>query len=127
MKSLLTFARIRGVMKCVLSGGMISICATCLLGADLPRVSPGDAIKAVTTKTNPEYGMIAKQLKLSGPVGLDVVIAEDGTVDTITVVRGNPVLAKQAVEAVKKWKFIPFKSDGKAIRVISEIVIQFNL
>jgi len=106
---------------------MISICATCLLGADLPRVSPDDAIKAVTTKTNPEYGMIAKQLKLSGPVGLDVVIAEDGTVGTITVVRGNPVLAKQAVESVKKWKFIPFKSDGKAIRVISEIVIQFNL
>jgi len=65
-------------------------------------------------------------LRLSGPVGLDVVIAEDGTVEAVTLVSGNPVLGKMAMEAIKKWRFTPFKSDGKAIKVIGQITITFN-
>ncbi len=116
-------------MKCstaVVIGSLTLICVSCLLAADMKRVAPDEAMRAVASKTKPEYSVIAKQLKLSGSVGLDVVIAEDGTVETVTVVRGNPILAKLAAEAMRQWKFIPFKSDGKAIKVISEIVIQFN-
>jgi TonB family protein len=102
------------------------VCVTYLLAADMKRVSPDEMMKAVAFKTKPEYSPIAKQLKLSGAVGLDVVIAEDGRVETITVLSGNPVLAKLATDAVKRWTFFPFKVEGKAVKVVSEVVIRFN-
>jgi len=35
-------------------------------------------------------------------------------------------LAGLATTAIKQWKFSPFKSDGRAIKVVSEIVLQFT-
>ena len=107
-------------------GALILISVSGLLADDMKRVSTQEAMRAVSFKTVPEYGSIAKQLRLSGPVGLDVVIAEDGTVETVTLVSGNPVLGKMAMEAIKKWKFTPFKSDGKAIKVVGQIIVTFT-
>jgi TonB family protein len=116
--------RICNPMKWVFIGIICS--SSFLLAEDLKRVSPDEALKAVTSRTKAEYSVIARQLKLSGSVSLDVVIAEDGTVESVSVVKGNPVLAKSAVEAVKQWRFVPFKSEGRAIKVVSEIAMQFN-
>ena len=118
--------RIFGPVQRVLTASLTLICISCLLAADVKRVPAEEAMKAVTSKTKPVYNGAAQQLKLSGAVGLEVVIAEDGTVETVTVLRGNPILAKLATDAMKQWRFTPFKSDGKAIKVVTEIVIQFN-
>jgi TonB family protein len=126
MKYFMKLGRICSRARLVLMGGLTLLCISCLLAGDVKRVLPDEAMKAVTYRTKVQYNAIANQLRLSGSVGLDVVIAEDGTVESATVVRGNPVLGNLATEAVKHWKFTPFKSDGKAIKVISEIVIQFT-
>ena len=126
MKWFLILRRICGPMKWALAGSLTLMWVSCLLAADVKRVPPDDAMKAVTSRTKPEYNGVARQLRLSGSVALDVVIAEDGTVETVDVVRGNPILAKLASDALKQWKFTPFKSDGKAIKVVSELVTQFN-
>ena len=118
--------RIECPAKWALTGAIILISVSGLLAADMKRVSTEEAMRAVSFKTVPEYHFMAKQLRLAGPVGVDVVIAEDGKVETVTLVSGNPVLGKMAMEAIKKWKFIPFKSDGKAIKVIGQITITFN-
>lgn len=111
----------------ILTGALIAlIFLSNLFAGDLKRVAPDEAMRSVASKTKPEYSAIAKQLKLSGAVDLDVTIAEDGSVEGVAVLRGNPILAKLACDAVKQWKFTPFKTDGKAIKVISEIVVQFN-
>jgi TonB family protein len=117
---------IRRTARLVLTGSIPLICAACLFAQDMKRVSQDEAMKAVSYKAKAQESPMAKQLRLSGPVGLDVVIAEDGTVESVTVVSGNPILAKLAVETIKHWKFTPFKSDGKAIKVVSQIVITFN-
>ncbi len=126
MKCSMMLRHIWGPVKWVLTRSLTLICVSYLLAADVKRVPQDEALKAVTSKTKPAYNGIASQLKLSGSVDLDVIIAEDGTVETVTVVRGNPILAKLATDAIKQWKFIPFKADGKAIKVVSEIVMQFN-
>ena len=126
MKRFLIPRRIGPSVQWVWTVGLILVCVSCLLAADMKRVPQDEAMKAVTSKTKPEYSAMAKQLRLSGSVGLDVVIAEDGTVESVTVVRGNPVLAGLATTAIKQWKFSPFKSDGRAIKVVSEIVLQFT-
>jgi TonB family protein len=118
--------RICDPAKRLLIGSLTLICVSCLPAEEVKRVSSDEAMKAVTSKTKPEYDIIARKLKLSGPVSLDVTIAEDGTVETVVVVSGNPVLARLATTAMKQWKFTPFKSDGKAIKVIAEIDMKFN-
>jgi TonB family protein len=118
--------RICDPAKKLLIGSLTLICVSYLLAEDVKRVSSDEGMKAVTFKTKPKYDIIASKLKLSGSVSLDVTIAEDGTVETVAVVSGNPVLARLATAAMKQWKFIPFKSDGKAIKVITEIGIKFN-
>jgi TonB family protein len=127
MKSSTMRRRICDPAKKLLIGSLTLICVSCLLAEEVKRVSSDEAMKAATSKTKPEYDNIAFKLKLSGSVSLDVTIAEDGMVETIAVVSGNPVLARLAKTAMKQWKFTPFKSDGKAIKVITKIDMKFNL
>jgi len=110
----------------ILACGLILLSVSCLVAADVKRVSPDEAMKAVTFKVQPVYNSIAKDLKLTGIVGVEVVIAEDGSVEKAQVVSGNPVLGAMAAEAVRKWKFAPFMSEGKAIKVVSELPITFT-
>lgn len=94
---------------------------------DLKKVSSSEAVAAATTKVAPEYPAMAKQLKIEGKVELEAVVAENGQVEKVSIVSGNPVLTRPAVEALKHWKFTPFLVDGKASRVIAPISIGFKL
>ena len=119
--------RLTGISaRVMLACGLTLLSAACLLAADVKRVPPEEAMKAVTFKVQPAYNSIAKDLKLAGTVGVEVVISEDGSVEKAQVVSGNPVLGAMAAEAIRKWKFAPFTADGKAIKVVSELPITFN-
>lgn len=103
--------------------------ATAMIGAaeGAPKkVTQGEALGAVVTKVSPEYPALAKQLKIAGSVELDVLIAENGSVETVTPISGNPVLTKPAAEAVKKWKFKPFQQDGAPVKAQAALKINFT-
>ena len=119
--------RMGGRPKWVLTASLTLICVFHSFAAELKRVTPDEAMKAVTFKTQPAYhGTAASQFKLTGSVNVDVIIAEDGTVEAVTVVKGNPVLGKLATDSIKKWRFTPFTAGGKAVKVTSEFVILFK-
>jgi periplasmic protein TonB len=98
----------------------------CVVGvADGPRkITQAEAMSAAVSKVQPEYPVLARQLKITGTVELEVVIAESGAVDTVTPVSGNPVLTKPSAESLKKWKFKPFVQDGAPVK--AQVVIKFN-
>ena len=58
-------------------------------------------------KVMPDYPWDLRRAYIGGMVRLDVVVSPGGSVDTISVVGGNPILAECAVKAVKKWKYTP--------------------
>jgi periplasmic protein TonB len=91
------------------------------------RVSHTAAVQSATAKVAPEYTAIAKQLKIQGSVQLDVVIAEDGSVEKVDIVSGNPVLTKPASEALKKWHFKPFMDGDKPVKVVATFDFDFKL
>jgi protein TonB len=91
------------------------------------RVSHAVAVQSVTTKVVPEYSPIAKQLKIQGTVQLDAVIGEDGSVERVDIVSGNPVLTKPASDALKKWRFKPFMDGDKPIKVIATFDFDFKM
>jgi TonB family protein len=91
------------------------------------RVPHAAAVQSATSKTVPDYSPIAKQLKIQGSVELDAVIAEDGSVEKVNIISGNPVLTKPASEALKKWRFKPFLEGDKPIKVVASFDFDFKL
>jgi protein TonB len=91
------------------------------------KVTHSEAMQAATTKVQPEYPAMAKQLKIEGSVELEAVITDDGTVEKVNIKSGNPMLTKPAADALKKWKFKPFTADGKPVPALAEMNFNFKL
>jgi protein TonB len=100
---------------------------TTVSAEDAPRrVSAHVAATAAISKVEPEYSQVAKQLRLEGKVDLEAVVDETGSVIKVETVAGNPVLARAAVEALKRWKFKPFLEDGKPTKVTAPVTFSFT-
>jgi TonB family protein len=91
------------------------------------KVSKAEGLNAVTTKVAPDYPPIARQLKIEGAVELEAVVTESGVVEKVNIVSGNPVLTRPASDAIKKWKFAPFTSDGKAVKALVPVSLSFKM
>ena len=107
------------------------VCSVLLMGAVLSaegvvrRISEEEAKKALTTKIAPEYPPMARQMKIGGRVQLDVSIDPEGNVAKVQVLAGNPMLTSAAVTAVKRWKFTPFRIEGKPAHAVAGIAFNF--
>ena len=101
------------------------LAAVCTAQGAPKKITQAEAMSAAVTKVQPEFPALARQLKISGAVELDVVIGESGSVESVTPISGNPVLTRPAVDAMKKWKFKPFQKDGAAVRAQAEMKITF--
>ena len=103
-----------------------AICATALsLMADV-RVGTTDAIKAATSKVQPQYPAVARQMKIAGHVEIEAVVETDGSVASAKAVSGNPMLTQPAISAVEKWKFTPFTSNGEPTKAIVTLGFDFR-
>jgi TonB family protein len=99
-----------------------------VLAQEAPKkVTKAEGLNAVTSKVSPEYPPIARQLKIEGAVELEAVVTEGGVVEKVNIVSGNPVLTRPASDAIKKWKFAPFTSDGKAVKALVPVSLSFKL
>jgi TonB family protein len=116
-------------MKLVLATICLFACAGLLAAQDaLLRVSEFEARKAIIKKVDPEYPAMARQVRLSGKVQVDVVIAETGSVEKVSVIKGNVLLSNSAVYALKKWKFTPFAgAANKPAKAITSLTFDFHL
>jgi protein TonB len=98
------------------------------MAQDAPKkVTKAEGLNAVTTKIAAEYPVIAKQLKISGDVELEVLVSEAGTVEKVNIVSGNPVLTRPASDAIKRWKFAPFTTEGKAVKALVPVSLSFKM
>jgi TonB family protein len=59
------------------------------------------------SKVEPLYPPLARKMRLSGTVKIEVVVAPNGIVKDARVVGGHPVLANAALDAARKWRFEP--------------------
>jgi TonB family protein len=101
---------------------------TCgMLASGEIRVPTDEAMKAATKKTPPDYPPVAKQLKVTGKVQVDVTIDPDGNVEAVKVVSGNAMLTQSVVTAVKKWKFTPFTQEGAPAKAVAALEFDFKM
>jgi protein TonB len=91
------------------------------------KVGRAEAESAVVLRVQPVYPPIARQLKIEGVVELEAVVNVSGEVEKVNILTGNPVLTKPAVEAVKRWKFKQFITDGKPVGAEVPVTISFKM
>jgi TonB family protein len=94
--------------------------------AAMLRIPEDEAKRSIVNKTAPSMPPIAKQVHITGKVLVDLTVSEDGSVEKVDVVSGNPVLSAAAVAAGKKWTFKPFQVDGKAEKALVRVTFDFG-
>jgi TonB family protein len=67
----------------------------------------------------PVYPEMARKLNLAGAVKLEVTVNPNGTVKSIKVKGGNPVLAAAAQSSVKNWTYEPGSTETTALVTIN--------
>ena len=108
---------------------LLSVCLSLGVATadDVVRVSEGEARKMLMTKVDPEYPVMAKQLRLSGKVQVDCFIDPSGAVEKVQVLNGNPLFTSSITNAMKKWKFKPVEANGKAASAVASFAFDFKL
>jgi protein TonB len=81
------------------------------------------------TNPKPEYPSIAKSRGWTGKVMLRVQVSPEGTANSVDVETssGHEMLDEAAIDAVKKWKFIPAKKGETAVASAVIVPIVFSL
>jgi len=99
------------------------------LRADEPlvRVPEQQARSAVTRKVDPEYPAMARQIRITGRVAVDIIIDTAGNVEKVNILNGNAMLTGATVNAVKRWKFAPITLTDKPVRAIASLTFDFHL
>lgn len=99
-----------------------------LSGAPPLRIRIGGqvAARSVIHQVYPAFPPDARQNHLSGIVLLHVIIATDGKVKDVAVLKGDPVFVQAAVEAVKQWIYKPYLLDGKPVEVDTQVQVVFR-
>ena len=94
-----------------------------------PRVQQGSTVQAakLINKVQPDYPDIARAEHLSGKVVLHAIIATDGSVKTLHVLSGRCSLARAAIDAVRKWRYMPTMVNGNPVEVNTTIDVFFQM
>lgn len=79
-------------------------------------------------QVQPRYTEAARRAGVQGVVILEAIIDERGNVSNVRVLRGLPMgLDREAVEAVKQWKYRPAMLNGRPVRVYFTLTAHFTI
>ena len=93
--------------------GLTIVC----LGLPLWSQSPDDTVRdrKLITRIEPQYPATLERLYIGGVVRLEVVVAANGSVESATLMGGNPILGQAAIAAVKQWKYAAGSAKTKLV------------
>lgn len=86
-----------------------------------------EAATIVTESVQPDYPMLARQMKVQGSVILQALIGRDGLIQDLRVLSGPPILATAAREAVRQWHFKPHYQGSQALETKANITVNFTI
>jgi TonB family protein len=81
----------------------------------------------IVKRVPPVYPPIAASARISGDVGVQIVIGADGRVKDAKIVNSIPLLDQAALDAVKQWEFTPLILDGKPAATSMRVTVTFTL
>ncbi|HYM77011.1 MAG TPA: TonB family protein [Candidatus Dormibacteraeota bacterium] len=82
--------------------------------------------KLLVHRVEPVYPAEARKEKLEGIIALDIVVGRDGTVISMRALNGPDVLARAAMDALRWWKFEPYRVNGEPAVVETTVAVEFK-
>jgi protein TonB len=120
-----------------IAGGAAGVLGGILGGTNMPpppkaapqRIRVGGNVQqaAIVHQMQPVYPQIAKTAHIQGTVILHAIIAKDGTVQELQYVSGPPLLMRNAMDAVRQWRYRPTLLNGEPVEVDTTISVIFTL
>jgi len=91
------------------------------------RVSQGAAASNLIKKVDPHYPRAAKDSGIQGTVLLTGLIQHDGSLCIVEVVSGPPELVASTLDAVRQWRYEPYRINGQPVEVETRISVNYRL
>ncbi len=94
-----------------------------------PRLKVGGVVQSakLLRQPAPVYPPLAKSARISGVVRLEAVIGRTGTIESLRVMSGHPLLVDAALAAVRQWVYQPTLLNGDPVEVLTQIEVHFKL
>lgn len=93
------------------------------------RITVGGVVESARLiyEVRPNYPVLAIGAHVQGTVRLEAVIDQSGSVQSLHVLSGPPLLVPSALRAVAQWRYQPTLLNGAAVEVATEIDVNFTL
>jgi protein TonB len=91
------------------------------------RISAGVQAAMLIRRVEPIYPRLAIQTRREGSVELHAVISTDGSIQSLEVISGDPLLIQSALAAVREWRYRPTILNGQPVEVDTHITVVYTL
>src|SRR5712671_7888733 len=81
----------------------------------------------ILNRVQPVYPPLARQTRISGTVRLHAIISKNGSIQSLEVISGHPLLVRAAMDAVQQWRYKPTLLNGEPVEVDTTIDVIFSL
>jgi TonB family protein len=98
-------------------------------GGTPDRIKVGGNVQSakLVRQPRPMYPPEAKEARIQGVVKLSAVIGKDGTIKTLDVISGDPLLVPSALDAVRQWVYQTTLLNGNPVEVQTQIDVNYTL
>lgn len=90
-------------------------------------VLSSSASEVVKNPVEPNYPVLAKEMKVQGAVILQALIGKAGNIQNLRVLSGPAILSEAARQAVRQWHFKPYYLSGQAVETEARITVNFTI
>ncbi|MGA9495466.1 MAG: TonB family protein, partial [Terriglobales bacterium] len=90
-------------------------------------LSQAQAETHLLSRVEPQYPAEALAAHRAGDVVLEVQVSEDGSVSNVRTLAGDPLLAAAASEAVRNWRYRPYRQNDQPAQFQTDVTLSFTL
>jgi protein TonB len=91
------------------------------------NVSTGVLQGMLIAPIRPVYPPIAKAAGVQGSVIVEAIISRTGTIESLHVVSGPPMLREAALDAIRGARYQPYRLNGEPTEVQTRITVNFRM
>jgi TonB family protein len=108
--------------------GVISSAPTSVpkLSLTTVKVSQGVSEGLLIKRVQPKYPRAAMSAHTEGSVQIEATVNKEGFVKHPRVLKGDPILARAALDAVSQWRYKPYYLDGAPVEIQTQITVNFR-
>ena len=88
------------------------------------RVTSSVLTSKAISLPQPAYPAMGRQIRIQGPVVIQILVDEQGKVVSAQLVSGHPILSASAKEAALRARFTPTVLNGQPVKI--QVVITYN-